>query len=115
IVQRRTSSVQFLSILVVAISICVFPSVAQQSTPPASRIALRIIVVDSIQQADQILERLKKGESFAALAAEKSTDATGQNGGLMGKVDVKVLRSELREALKVLKPGDIRKPIKLLS
>ena len=113
-VERRAFSAQFLSILV-AVSICVFPSSAQQPAPSASRVALRIIVVDSIQQADQVLERLKKGEGFAALAAETSTDATGQNGGLMGKVDAKTLRSELREALKVLKPGDTSKPIRLLS
>src|SRR6516225_9764138 len=77
---------------------------AQQSSS-SSRIALRIIVVDAIQQADQICRRLSKGEDFAALATENSTDATNQQGGLMGKVDPSTLRPELRDALKHLNPA----------
>src|SRR5678815_2852930 len=37
-------------------------------------VALRIIVVDSQEEAQQILNRLKGGEDFAALAKDKSTD-----------------------------------------
>src|ERR1700722_10969408 len=114
IVQKPAFSGQFLSAFV-AVILCLFPAVAQESAPSASRIALRIIVVDSIQQAEQVLERLKKGEDFTALAAEMSTDATGQNGGLMGRVDAKTLRPELREALKDLKTGKTKTPIKLIS
>ena len=53
----------------------------------------------------QILENLKKGEDFAALAKQKSTDATADDGGYMGKVDPATLRPELREALKGVRPG----------
>jgi len=84
----------------------------QANVPP---VALRIIEVDSIQQADEVVRRLKNGEDFAALAAEKSTDATSQRGGLMGKVDPAMLRPELRDALKKLKPGQVSGPIKLSS
>jgi tetratricopeptide (TPR) repeat protein len=88
---------------------------SQEKPASGGRVALRIIVVDSAQQADQILARLKKGEEFAALAAEKSTDSTSQDGGLMGKVDPATLRTELRDALKALKPGQTSAPIKLSS
>ncbi len=60
---------------------------------------LRIIVVNTADQARDILERLKKGEDFAVLAKEKSTDATGDSGGYVGTVDPSTLRSELKDAL----------------
>jgi peptidyl-prolyl cis-trans isomerase D len=55
--------------------------------------------VGSADEAQRILESLKKGEDFAALAKQKSTDATADDGGYMGKIDPATLRPELREAL----------------
>jgi parvulin-like peptidyl-prolyl isomerase len=52
-----------------------------------------IIVVDSSQQAENILERLKKGEDFSALAKQLSIDPTSSGGGHMGPVDISALRS----------------------
>jgi tetratricopeptide (TPR) repeat protein len=60
---------------------------------------LRIIVVSTADQAQQILERLKKGEDFAVLAKEKSTDPTADSGGYMGTMDPAMLRPEIKEAL----------------
>jgi tetratricopeptide (TPR) repeat protein len=81
----------------------------------SQRVALRVITVDSTQQADEVLRRLKAGEDFAVLAREKSTDATAEQGGLMGRLDPATLRPELREALKNLKPGQTSPAIKLSS
>ena len=53
------------------------------------------------------------GEDFAALAKEKSVDATAEDGGYMGKVDPAALRPELREALKGITPGQITGVIKV--
>jgi tetratricopeptide (TPR) repeat protein len=83
-----------------------------QSTPALST-GLSIIVVGSADEAEQILERLKKGEDFAALAKQKSTDSTAADGGYMGKVDPATLRPELREALTGIVPGQISGVIKL--
>src|ERR1700722_810270 len=73
--------------------------------PPA--VALRIIVVDSPSLADRVAQRLKNGEDFAALARELSIDPTASDGGSMGQVDSTSLRSELRDALKGIVPGQI--------
>jgi tetratricopeptide (TPR) repeat protein len=68
---------------------------------------LRIIVVDSPVSADRVLQRLKNGEDFATLARELSIDPTSSDGGYMGRVDPSTLRSELRDALKGIVPGQI--------
>jgi len=72
-------------------------------------LSLRIIVVSEATQAQQILERLNRGEDFAVLAKEKSTDATADSGGYMGTLDPSLLRSELKEALAGVVPGQISK------
>jgi tetratricopeptide (TPR) repeat protein len=89
-------------------------SLSGQDEAPAA-VALRIIVVNSAAEAQTILARLKQGEDFAALAKEKSIDATSVEGGDMGKVDPATLRSELRDALRGSAPGQITGIIKLPS
>ncbi len=68
---------------------------------------LLIIVVDSSTQADKVLQRLKNGEDFAALAKELSIDPTASDGGSMGRVNPAALRAELRDAIKRLSIGEI--------
>ncbi len=89
------------------------PLLAGQSAPAARELTLQIIVVDSPAQAQEILERLKNGADFAALAKKKSTDATANNGGYMGATDAATLRSELRNALTGIAPGQVTAPVKI--
>jgi tetratricopeptide (TPR) repeat protein len=89
-------------------------SLSGQDTLP-SAVGLRIIVVNSAAEAQMILDRLKRGEDFAALAREKSVDATSVDGGDMGQVVPATLRSELRDALQGVAPGQITRVIKLPS
>ncbi len=77
-----------------------------RSTPP-DRIPLRVIVVDSLVGARQILDRLNKGESFASLAMERSLDPTANQGGYLGVLNPAELRPELRDALKGIAPGQV--------
>jgi tetratricopeptide (TPR) repeat protein len=77
--------------------------------------AIRIIVVNSEAEAQRILERLNAGGDFAALAKEKSTDATADDGGYMGPVDPSTLRVELRQALQGVQPGHLSPIFKLPS
>jgi tetratricopeptide (TPR) repeat protein len=91
----------------------VFSGSSFSQSTPAPGIGLRIIVVGSADEARQILEQLKKGEVFAALARQKSTDTTAADGGYMGKVDPATLRPELREALIGIVPGQITGVLKL--
>jgi PPIC-type PPIASE domain len=87
----------------------VFGVAAGQSASNASpeEVTLQIIVVGSPEEAQHILDQLKKGESFAALAKEKSIDSTAEEGGLMGSVALSMLRPELRDALRGLASGDV--------
>jgi hypothetical protein len=66
---------------------------------PSPTLILRIIVVDSPSEAKQILDRLRDGADFAVLAKEKSTDASANDGGYIGKVDPTTLRPELWDSL----------------
>jgi hypothetical protein len=74
---------------------------------PSGKVPLRIIVVETLAGAQQIIERLKKGEDFATLAVEKSVDPTANQGGYLGTLDPALLRPELRDALKGIRPGEI--------
>jgi protein SCO1 len=47
---------------------------------------LQIIVVDSPDQAHRILDRIKAGADFAALAKEKSLDPSASDGGYLGAI-----------------------------
>lgn len=84
-------------------------------TTPSNRVNLQVILVDSPLAAQAILDRLKKGEDFAALAKEKSIDPTASDGGIVGVVATATLRPESREALAGLKPGQITGAIKVPS
>jgi tetratricopeptide (TPR) repeat protein len=76
---------------------------------------LQVIVVRSAEEAQQVLDRLKKGEAFAQLAREKSIDPSAEAGGYMGVLDPLTLRAELRDALAGLQPGQITGVIRLPS
>src|SRR2546430_992451 len=83
---------------------------------PASReVGVRIIVVNSATEAQQVLQRLQKGEDFAALAKAKSTDPTADDGGVKGRLDPASLRAELRDVLQGLSPGQLTGVIKIPS
>ncbi|MGA8036283.1 MAG: FG-GAP-like repeat-containing protein, partial [Candidatus Acidiferrales bacterium] len=76
---------------------------------------LQVIVVASQSEAETIRAELQQGADFAALAKDKSTDPTANNGGFMGVVDPSSLRPELRQALRGLAPGGISPIIRLPS
>jgi len=87
----------------------------QPKTPESSKLDLRIIVVDSSVKADRIVERLKNGEDFAALAREVSIDPTASDGGYMGSLEPSTLRSELRDALQGLSVGQLTGVVRVSS
>jgi tetratricopeptide (TPR) repeat protein len=91
----------------VCIALLRLPTLIQAQVPKPNDVELRIIVVDSSSQAERVLQKLKNGEDFAALATEISIDPTSSDGGYMGLVDPYTLRSELRDALKGVTPGQI--------
>jgi len=99
-----------LALVLAALAVSCLPQLLSQTFPPPSsttsdEITLRIIVVSSPEKAQHILDRLQKGEDFAALAKQESIDSTADGGGSMGKVSLSILRPELRDALQRVGPG----------
>src|SRR5208283_343104 len=85
-----------------------------QSSIPA-QINLQVIVVGSLPEAQQVEQRLKKGEDFAVVAKEKSIDPSAPVGGYLGKIDPTLLRPEMRAALAGVPEGQITPIIKIAN
>ena len=85
------------------------PAEAEKARP----IPLRIIVVESQAEADQILKLLKTGEDFGSIAVEQSIDPTSNQAGYLGAFDPAQLRPELRDALKGIQPGEFSSVVKI--
>jgi parvulin-like peptidyl-prolyl isomerase len=82
---------------------------ASQSPPAVTTasLTLRIIIVSTPDEAQHVVDALRAGESFAALAKRMSIDPSAEQGGLLGTIDPSGLRPELRRALEGLSPGQI--------
>ncbi|MFO7153252.1 MAG: peptidylprolyl isomerase [Bacillota bacterium] len=73
----------------------------------------RHILVDNENLAREIYEKLKKGEDFAELAKQYSTDtATKDNGGDLGFFGKGEMVEEFEKAAFSLKVGEISSPVK---
>jgi len=73
------------------------------------RYRVRIIVTDSLQQAQALRHRVVQGEPFGELAARHSTDASAAQGGLLSPISTDDLTypKALLSTLPGLDPGDI--------
>ena len=58
-------------------------------------------------KAEDVRQRILKGEPFPRLAAEVSTSASKANGGLIGPIHMDELAPQLQELLNKLKVGDV--------
>lgn len=70
------------------------------------------ILVETEDEADQVLQRLEDGESFAAIAQEVSIDpGSGAAGGDLGPLEPGAFVPEFEEAALALQPGEISEPV----
>jgi len=90
-----------------------FAQDSQSSTSTPRELDLSMIVVASPEEAQQILERLKSGEDFRALATERSIDSSASSGGVLGKMDPSGMRPELRAALKGVGPDQVTPAVRI--
>jgi tetratricopeptide (TPR) repeat protein len=90
----------------------VLGGLAGQSTPPGE-VTLRVIVVDSAEEAQQIVARLNGGEDFIAVAQAESIDPTASAGGLLGKVTLSTLPAVLKDALVGVAPGQLTRVVQI--
>jgi len=77
------------------------------------QVRARHILVETEEQAKEVLAKLEQGESFEALAEQYSTDeGTKSNGGDLGYFERGVMVAEFEEAAFSLKPGETSQPVK---
>jgi tetratricopeptide (TPR) repeat protein len=74
--------------------------------------SVQLIVVGTIEEANTVLDRLQKGDDFAALARARSIDPTANDGGIF-QVNPDDLRPDLRDALRAVQPGQITGIVKI--
>lgn len=77
------------------------------------QVRARHILVPSLDEANEVLERLRNGEDFAALAAELSQDVTtrDQGGDLGWFIDGELLEPALSTVAFSIEPGQIAGPV----
>ncbi len=97
-------------LFVASLAILALSVVAQDTNIP-----IRIIVVESADEAQRIMAALRSGRDFGTIAREKSIDPTASDGGFMGVLDPAALRPELQEALRNLHPGELSAITKIPS
>lgn len=73
----------------------------------STRLTIRIIVVGTGDEASRVLDRVKKGEPFAAVARAVSIDPSALGGGLLGAVDPSTLRGDVQRALQGVAVGQL--------
>jgi peptidyl-prolyl cis-trans isomerase SurA len=62
------------------------------------------------EKASLVIQKLKAGADFAALAEEYSEDPSGKNGGDLGYIKKSYMAKEFVEILQKMKPGDFSEP-----
>jgi len=79
---------------------------AEEVLTTTEQIHARHILVKTEEEANKVLERLKAGEDFAALASELSIDTSAEDGDL-GWFPRGQMVSEFEEAAFALQPGEV--------
>jgi peptidyl-prolyl cis-trans isomerase C len=80
-----------------------------KSIPDQNEIRASHILVKDEKTANEVLEKLKKGDDFAKLAKEYSTDLTKEKGGDLGYFVKGAMVPEFGEAAFTLKKGEVSK------
>ena len=78
----------------------------------ADKIRCAHILVAKLSEAQALLERLKKGESFAKLAQEHSLDGSRKRGGDLGLFSRGVMVKEFEKAAFALQKGQFSDVVK---
>lgn len=65
------------------------------------------ILVETEEEANEVIERINDGEEFDAIAQEVSLDSSGQNGGLLAPFASGVMVPEFEEAVQSLENGEM--------
>jgi peptidyl-prolyl cis-trans isomerase SurA len=91
----------------------------ENANEPQSRVAEIFLSVDTPQQdeevrrlAERLIEQMKQGARFSAVAQQFSQSATAAVGGDMGWVRPEQLNPDLAKAVAQMRPGELSPPIR---
>jgi parvulin-like peptidyl-prolyl isomerase len=88
-------------------------TIADETPKTAEQVKARHILVADQDVAKKVVERVKDGESFDAVAAEVSTDGSNKDkGGDLGWFGKGMMVTEFETAAYALKVGEISAPVK---
>jgi peptidyl-prolyl cis-trans isomerase C len=76
-----------------------------KETPPEEEVRARHILVADEKSANDVIARLNKGEDFAAIAKQVSTDGSAQAGGDLGYFTRERMVKPFSDAAFEMKPG----------
>jgi peptidyl-prolyl cis-trans isomerase C len=84
-----------------------------KETPAEEEVRARHILVASEQAANDVVARLNKGEDFAAIAKQVSTDGSAQSGGDLGYFTRERMVKPFSDAAFAMRPGSYTpKPVR---
>lgn len=81
------------------------------SAAPTPEFNASHILVETEEEAKAIIEELKAGADFGALAKERSTGPSGPNGGALNWFGQGTMVKPFEEAVMTLSVGDVSKPV----
>lgn len=85
------------------------------ANPPEEEIEASHILVSTEAKAKEVIRKLNKGQDFAKLAAEYSSDSNGKNGGQLGYFKKSAMVPEFANAAFAMDVGSYsKKPIKTM-
>ncbi|MEE8585256.1 MAG: tetratricopeptide repeat protein, partial [Acidobacteriota bacterium] len=100
----------------------VVPATGSAQKPPSEwvksrveprRLFLRILVVQSAAEAEQIGRQMEQGGSFQELARKHSRHPSAPMGGFLGGMQVERMNADFAKAAKALAPGQLSDPFRL--
>jgi hypothetical protein len=106
VIHSRSCVIAVVAAVLAALFTLGFPRVSLVAQgAPADEVTLRIIVVESEDEARRLREELAGGANFVALASARSVDPSAADGGLLGRLSLSSLRPDLRAAVDGLPVG----------
>lgn len=107
--------IKLFALIIIALFVCTSTvCIASQSSQSYTVTSVRAshILVDSKQEADLIISKIDKGESFESLAKKYSNCPSGQNGGDLGYFERGQMVKEFENAAFELPVGKVSNPVK---
>ena len=107
VVHFRSRLLGVIAAALAALTVPVFPQTAVAPAAAVDEATLRIIVLETEDEAQRVREQLLGGANFVTLAAARSVDPSAAAGGMLGHLSLSSLRAELRQAVAGLPIGGL--------